>query len=312
MRSMFSGLFKPFIDEAMHECLPLACQGKVADYIPALAGADPGAFGVCIVDVGGKHIANGDFHAYFTMQSIAKVLSFILCLLDNPLEEIMEKISVEPSSSAFNAIADLEMKNKGRPLNPMINAGAIATLGLVGGQTAHEKFSRVLELACLLSGNQELSCDEVVYRSEAATGDRNRSLAYYMKSTGTISGCPEELLDAYFRICSIKVTCLELASIAAVLARDGRAETGEELIPAHTARIARTVMAMCGMYDGSGRYAVKVGLPSKSGVGGGIMAVAPGKMGIGIYGPALDSHGGSVCGVALLEKLSEHFALSVF
>ena len=300
------------LEATMDKLSPLAKEGELASYIPALAQANQEDFGACIYCTDGSVAKYGDFKKRFTIQSISKVLSFLSCLLDSPREQVFEKISVEPSPSPFNAIADLELHAAGKPLNPMINAGAIAVMEFVAGNTAIEKFARIQNLARHLTGNANINCNEDVYTSEQITGDRNRSLAYYMKSIGIIAGKVDDLLEVYFRVCALEMTCEDLAKIALTLARGGVDDTGKILLPKEIVQTTCAVMATCGMYNESGLYAVEVGVPSKSGVGGGILAVVPNKMGIGIYSPALNEHGTSVCGRALMKALSEELSLHIF
>ena len=287
-------------------------QGELASYIPALTKANPKAFGACFLGVDGSAAKFGDYSKKFTIQSISKVLTFLCCLIDSPRDRVFERISLEPSPSSFNAIAELETHATRRPLNPMINAGAIVSSEFVAGNTADEKFSRIRDMARLLSGNTEIDYNETVYESERETGDRNRSLAYYMKSTGVVHSDVDKLLSVYFRSCALEMTCVDLANIALVLARSGLSETGDILIPKEIVQTVRTVMAMCGLYNESGRYAVEVGIPTKSGVGGGILAVVPNKIGIGVFSPPVNENGTSVCGSALMKALSEDFGLRVF
>ena len=301
-----------WLETTMTELSPLASTGKLASYIPALENANPKSFGACILGLDGSAAKFGDYTEKFTIQSISKVLTFLCCLLDSPRERVFERISVEPSPSSFNAIAELETHATRKPLNPMINAGAIVATEFVAGDTADEKFKRIRAMARLLSANADVDCNEAVYQSERETGDRNRSLAYYMKSTEVIHSDVDSLLSVYFRACALEMTCKDLANIAMVLARDGLSETGETLLPKEITQMARTVMAMCGMYNESGRYAVEVGVPSKSGVSGGILAVVPNKIGIGVYSPQVNANGTSVCGSALMKALSQHFGLRVF
>lgn len=293
-------------DEIVDRCRPLSKEGRLASYIPELTKADPDSLGLCLMTP--EHMWRaGDSGVRFTIQSIAKLLSLTCCLMDSPLEKIYERVTFEPSYDAFNSIVALENKNGGRPLNPMINAGAIATLSLVEGKTGRDKFERVLDFSRQLTGNKNLNIDQNVYLSEAATGSRNRALGYYMKSTGIIDGDVEELLDAYFRLCSIEMDCLELARAALIYALDGEGHFSKQI-----SRTAKAVLTLCGMYDESGRVAVEIGLPTKSGVGGGILSIVPGKMGIGIYGPALNEKGSSTAGLAALGEIARALDLSIF
>ena len=301
-----------WLETAMPKLSHLSSKGATASYIPALQTANPNDFGACILSLDGQKAKSGDYAKKFTIQSISKVLTLMCCLIDSPRQRVFERISVEPSPSSFNAIAELETHATRRPLNPMINAGAIVATEFVAGDCADEKFNRIRDMARLLSGNAEIDYSKTVYESERETGDRNRSLAYYMKSTGVIHSDVDNLLSVYFRACALEMTCEDLAKIALVLARDGLSEAGKPLIPKDIVQTARTVMAMCGLYNESGRYAVDVGIPSKSGVGGGILAVVPNKIGIGLYSPSVNENGTGLCAGALMKALSEDFDLRVF
>jgi glutaminase len=302
-------LLENLVYENRHWC----SRGRVATYIPELSKQDPLLLGVSVCDVKGGQWHAGDWRSPFTIQSISKVVSFICALEDNSLARLSGKISVAPSADGFNSIVNLETRNGQRPLNPMINSGAIAAIAMVRGATMEEKFQRILAMLKAMAGNDGLLVNGVVYRSEKRTGDRNRSLAYFMKSTGIIAGDVDELLDAYFRLCSVEVTCPDIACMAAVLAAGGSSPlTGARLFDPKTARIVKAVMTTCGMYDASGEFAVDVGMPGKSGVGGGIMAVSPGRMGIAVMGPALDPRGNSLAGWKLLEGLSDQLDLAIF
>lgn len=287
--------------------------GKVATYIPELAKANPEDLGVYLITLDGQEYFAGDYNKKFTMQSISKVLTLILSLMDNGETKVFEKVGMEPTGDSFNSIVDLELKNIHRPFNPMINAGAIATTSLLKGNSVEEKIERILDLARKLSDNPKIKINEDVYLSEKLTGDRNRSIAYFMKSFNAIEGNVEEILDVYFKQCSIEVTCKDIANIGCILANDGiSTKTGEEIVPKHICRITKTLMSTCGLYDASGEFAVHIGIPAKSGVGGGIMAAVPRKMGIGVYGPALDEKGNSIGGIQILKELSEKLDLDIY
>lgn len=287
--------------------------GNVATYIPGLANAKPDSLGVCIYDIEGNEYFAGDYDMKFTIQSISKTVSFICALMDNEFEKLCKKISVAPTSDGFNSIVNLETKNSHKPLNPMINSGAIATVSMVEGATPKDKFNRIYDFMKKITNNDSIKIDYDVYNSEKSTGDRNRALAYYMKSTGIIEDDMEEILDAYFKLCSMEVTCKDIAYMGVVLANDGiLPNSNERIVPKKITKIVKAVMTTCGMYDASGEFAVSVGLPAKSGVGGGIVAVAPKKMGIGVVGPALDKRGNSIGGIKVLEDLSHQLDLSIF
>ena len=304
---------KQLLEKVIKDCLPYTKEGKVASYIPELSKADPSDFGICIISKEGKIDCAGDFDKPFTMQSVIKPIILLLALEDNGTDKVNELCGVEATGKPFDAFNYSDRALTSEHINPMINAGAIALCTLVNGKTYSEKFDRLLALARKLSGNEALSVNEAVYRSEKETGNKNRALAYMLKAYGMINGDVETVLDTYFKACSIQATCRDLANIAAVLANHGlSAFTGEQIISESHARYVNAIMAICGMYDGSGKFALKVGVPAKSGVGGGIMACVPGRMGIGIYSPALDKNGNSIAGVKALEALDKEIKLSVF
>ncbi|WP_423363464.1 glutaminase A [Mycoplasma sp. P36-A1] len=306
---------KKKIESIYNDCTKLIGSGEVADYIPELGKADPNQLGFYMVNGKEEDVKIGQYDVAFSMQSISKVIIFICAIIERTSEEVLSKVTLEPTSSSFNSIVNLELKNDNRPLNPFINAGAIVTTSLLSGKDANEKVDQVLSLIRKMAQNDSISYNKSVYMSEKETGARNRALAYYMQSTGVLQDDIEEVLDAYFKICSIEISCRDLAKIGFVIANDGYIkETEEQLFTPEIARIVRTVMALCGMYDASGTFAVNVGLPSKSGVGGGIMSVST-KMngiGIGVFSPELDIRGNSVCGQYMLERVSKLLDLSIF
>ncbi|MBU5483832.1 glutaminase A [Clostridium sp. MSJ-11] len=288
-------------------------QGELASYIPELTKANKDALGIFITTLNGEEFYAGDNEIKFTIQSISKIISLIIAIMDNGKDYVFSKVGMEPTKDSFNSIIDLELNDLNKPLNPMINAGAIATVSMIRGKDKDEVFSRILEFTKKLCGNEDLKVNESVYISEKKTGSRNRALAYFMKSTSIIEKDVEEVLDVYFKQCSIEVTSKDLSKIALVFANEGVSPWSEErIMPKEVTRIIKTIMTTCGMYDASGEFAVNIGLPSKSGVGGGILAVAPGKMGIGIVGPALDEKGNSIAGVEVLKDLSHELELSIF
>ena len=302
-----------YLEQLVRDCAPYAKQGKLADYIPELSKADPNAIGIHIITNDGKHSSAGSDTARFTIQSIVKPILLLLALMDNGIEAVRSKVGVEATGKPFDALNATEQKLDSEHINPMVNMGAIAMCSLIHGESYTQKFERLLELTRKLAGDPTIGVDEAVYLSEKSHGSRNRSLAYLLKSYGMLDDNVEDVLDCYFRACSISVTCENLANIGSVLANRGKNNaTGEQVFPAHFASYVNAILTTCGMYDGSGEFAIRVGLPAKSGVGGGIMAVAPGKMGIGIYAPALDAKGNSVAGICMLEKLSEQLQLSIF
>ena len=301
------------LDELLEECRPYTQQGKLADYIPELTKGNLDDFGIYVIRCDGKSYRAGDYSKPFTIQSIVKPILLLQALMDNGMDYVRSKVGVEATGKPFDAINMTDQTLLSENINPMVNMGAIAMCSLIKGDTYEEKFERLLALTRRLANNPNIEVDEDVYRSEKATGNKNRALAFLLKSYGLMEGDVEEVLDCYFRACSIKVDCRDLANIAFVLANRGKdINTEERLFPRRYATYVNAIMTTCGMYDGSGEFALNVGVPAKSGVGGGIMAVVPTDMGIGIFAPALDSKGNSVAGIQLLERLSKRLYLSIF
>lgn len=300
------------LEQLIEECRPAALQGKVADYIPELSKADPSAIGIHIVKSDGRQSWAGDNTARFTIQSVVKPILLLQALLDNGIEHVKTHIGVEATGKPFDAI-NADQQLDAQHLNPMVNMGAIALCALIHGDTYEEKFQRLLQLTRQLADDPTIEVDKAVYLSEKATGNKNRALAYLLKTHGLLKDEVEDVLDCYFRACSISVTCENLAHIGFVLANRGKMpHTNQRVFPAHFAQYVNAILMTCGMYNGSGEFAIRVGVPAKSGVGGGIMAVVPTRMGIGIFSPALDDKGNSIAGIRMLEKLSQQLYLSIF
>lgn len=290
-----------------------AQRGNVADYIPELKKTPKDLLGISIIDLNGNSYEAGDSDVKFTLQSISKPIVLLLALMDNGESRVFEKVGKEPTGDPFNSIIRLETYNEHKPLNPMINAGAISVSALVKGKDSSEKIDRILEFMRKITNNPTIQVNEQVFESELATGNRNRSMAYFLHDVGNLEGNVEEALTVYFKQCSIEVTAKDLAYIGAVLAADGvDLTTRERLFPKRYCDIVKSYMATCGMYDGSGEFAINVGIPAKSGVGGGIMCTVLGRMGIGVFGPALDSKGNSYAGLRVLESLSSGLSLSIY
>lgn len=282
--------------------------GELADYIPQLLEVDPEGLALSVVTPTGHIYSAGDDHREFTMQSASKPFVYALALAEHGHELVHERVGVEPSGEPFNAIS---LDGDGRPANPMINAGAIVTSALIGGQRSAERFERIRAIISAFAG-RELDVDEAVYESEVATGHRNRALAYLALSAGTLVRPVEEATAVYFRQCSIKVTSRDLAVMGATLANNGlNPLTGVQVVQPGVVRRTLAVMLSCGMYNYSGYWMNDVGLPAKSGVGGGIIAVAPGRFGVGTYSPRLDAHGSSVRGVQALRLMSANLGLHI-
>ena len=295
------------------DCTPHISQGHVATYIPELANADPNKFGICLSAEDGTEYTAGDWQAPFTMQSVIKPLILLLALMDSGRDAVRDLVGVEATGKPFDAFNYSDQALTGAHINPMINTGAIALCTLIRGENYREKFSRLLDLTRLLADNPTLDVDQAVYESEKMTGSKNRALAYMLTAYGMISDPVEEILDCYFRACSISVNCRDLARIARIFAGHGRHPvTDEQLFPAEYAKYVNAILATCGMDDGSGEFALTVGFPAKSGVGGGILGVIPHRMGLGVFSPALDRHGNSVAGMQALARLSQALDLSIY
>ena len=301
--------FRSYLSE-LHQKYQSLDEGAVADYIPELALAKPEWFGISVVTSDGQVFEVGDCTQLFTIQSISKAFVYGLALEDNGRDYVCSKVSVEPTGEAFNSIVLDEKTN--RPYNPMVNAGAIATADLIKGKGGTERLKRVLEMFRRYTG-REMDINVPVFLSEKATGNRNRAIAYLMLNFDMLTSRIEETLDLYFQQCSIMVNGHDLAVMAATLANGGvNPITKERAIDEHYVQDVISVMLTCGMYDSSGEWAYRVGMPAKSGVGGGITAVVPQKLGIGVFSPSLDEKGNSVRGIKVCEELSRDFGLHLF
>ena len=301
------------LEQIVAECAHYTAKGHVATYISELAKVDPHQLGIFVSSEDGNDYYAGDCFEQFTMQSVAKTLILLQALLDSGPERVRALVGVEATGKPFDTFNYSDQALTGAHINPMVNTGAIALCTLIHGDSYHDRFSRVLDLARRLADNDSLQIDESVYLSEKMTGHKNRALAYMLTAYGMISDPVEEILDCYFRACSISVNCKDLARIAHIFADHGRhPKTGHRMIPAEYAKYVNATLATCGMYDGSGEFALTVGFPAKSGVGGGILGVIPRRMGIGVFAPALDKHGNSVAGVQALARLSQALDLSIY
>ena len=300
------------IDGIVSDLSPRLGEGKVADYIPQLACVDPKQFGIAIATVDGHHYSAGDAAVPFSLQSISKVFMLTLAL-GKIGEAVWKRVGREPSGSAFNSIVQLEHEH-GIPRNPFINAGAIAIADIVlAGSQPREAIGEYLRFLQMLTDDDAIYIDEKVARSETATGYRNYALAQFMRSFGNIEHSADHVLGLYFHQCAIAITCSQLARAGLFLAADGRNPlTGHSIVSAKRARRINALMLTCGHYDGSGDFAYHVGLPGKSGVGGGILAVAPGRASIAVWSPGLNRVGNSLLGSEALEMLATRTGWSVF
>lgn len=285
-------------------------EGDVATYIPELATADPDHFGIAIATVQGSVYEVGDARVPFTIQSLSKPFTYAYALDALGEGEVHRAIGVEPTGDAFNSITF--HPSTGAPLNAMVNAGAIAAVDLAGRPDRGDAMARLLDALGRFAG-RDLAIDERVYESERDTGHRNRAMAHLLRGNGILQDDPDAVVDRYFRQCSVQVDVRDLAVMAATLAAGGRNPvTGVQAASRRTIRTVLSVMASCGMYDGAGEWFVGVGLPAKSGVSGGIIAVLPGQLGIAVWSPPLDARGNSVRGIAVCRDLSSSMDLHTF
>ena len=280
--------------------------GEVATYIPELGQADPEWFGICVVTADGHVYQVGDTGLEFTIQSISKPFVFGMALEDQGRDGVLERVGVEPSGEPFNSII---VDDRNRPFNPMVNAGAIVATGLIDPRADQTPMDRIVDVFSRYAG-RPLELDETVYRSESLTGDRNRAIAYLMRSFDMLRGDVDDVIDAYFRQCSLLVTCRDLAVMAATLANRGTNPiTGERALESNYVENVLSVMSTCGMYDYAGEWVYTVGLPAKSGVAGGVVAVLPGQLGIGVFSPRLDDRGNSSRGIRVCQRMAAEFDL---
>ena len=287
-------------------------RGTVASYIPELAKADPQAFGLVVIDADGMVAAGGDSEVPFSVQSITKVFTLTLAL-GKVGDALWRRVGREPSGSPFNSIVQLE-RERGIPRNPFINAGAIAvTDAILSGHEPREAIGEILRFMRYLADDPSITIDEAVAASEKRTGFRNVALANYMMSFGVLDNPVDFTLGVYFHHCAIAMSCRQLAMAGRFLVHSGRdPATGLSVIPPERARRINAIMLTCGHYDGSGEFAYRVGLPGKSGVGGGILAIAPGKASIAVWAPGLDRAGNSHLGRVALEALTKRMGWSIF
>lgn len=286
-------------------------EGDVADYIPILAEADPEAFGLCVVGVDGVVHELGDTRIRFSIQSISKAFVYALVLQEFGHERLLEVVGVNNTGLAFNSVIAIELNN-GHPMNPMVNAGAIATTAMMPGDTAEEQWEAVRAGLSRFAG-RSLELDEQVYRSEAATNERNQAIAKLLQSYGRIDRDPAEVVDVYTRQCALAVDARDLAVMGATLADGGvNPITGEQVVSAEVCRDTLAVLAANGLYEASGEWLFEIGLPGKSGVAGGLVTIAPGKVGVGSYAPRLDAAGNSVRGQVATAYLSRALGLNIF
>lgn len=300
------------VDDIHREITARPDKGRVATYIPQLATVSPDKFALVVAPVEGPVASAGDADEAFSIQSISKLFTLTLAL-GQIGDRLWERVDREPSGNAFNSIVQLEHEH-GKPRNPFVNAGAIAVTDVIlGGHRPKEAIGEILRFVRYLAGDENIVIDHRVARSEQDHGDRNMSLAHFMRSFGVIQHAPAEVLGVYFHQCAIAMSCRQLAQAGLFLAAQGRnPATGFNVVSPRRARRINALMMTCGHYDGAGDFAFRVGLPGKSGVGGGILAIVPGKAVISVWSPGLDASGNSLLGTAALELLAQHTGWSVF
>jgi len=286
-------------------------EGKVASYIPELAKADPNWFAISVVTPDGRQFHVGNIEQKFTIHSISKVFVYGMALDALGRDKVLQKVGVAPTGDPFNSLMRRDEASK-RPDNPMVNAGAIATTSLLPGTSASDRIERLLTMFQRYVGH-EVYVDASVFVSEQETGHRNRAMAHLMVNFGMLEGDIDEALDLYFRQCSVLVTCQDLAVMAATLANRGHNPlTGEQAVHPDCIREILSVMYTCGMYNFAGEWAYRVGIPAKSGVSGGILAVVPNQAGIAVFSPLLDERGNSVRGLRVFEELAQTYGFHLF
>lgn len=298
------------LEEVVEKVRPLLGQGKVANYIPALASVDAGKLGIAVTTVDGETLGAGDYLEPFSIQSISKVFSLTLALTLYEEAEIWSRVGKEPSGHSFNSLVQVELE-RGKPRNPFINAGALVIADLLQSRLGAPKH-RMLELVRQLSQNDKVCFDKQVADSEYQHSARNAAIAYLMKSFGNFQGDVDTVLRTYFHYCALKMNCADLSRAMLYLANRGKTVDGIELISQVQTRQLNALLATSGLYDGAGEFAYRVGMPGKSGVGGGIIAVIPGELSICVWSPELDENGNSLAGTAMLEHLSQRLGRSIF
>jgi glutaminase len=301
--------YQEVLNQVLEEVRPVMGQGRVANYIPALAAVDPGQFGMALSTVDGELFGVGDWRTPFSIQSISKVFTLALVLARDG-DALWRRVGKEPSGNPFNSLVQLEYEH-GIPRNPFINAGALVITDRLLGLTGDSR-GVLREFLRAESGNPSVDFDAVVAASEAEHGHRNAALAHFMASYGNIENTVPRVLEHYFWQCSLAMSCADLARACGFLARHGRRTGGERLLTRSQAKQVNAVMLTCGTYDAAGEFAYRVGLPGKSGVGGGIVAIIPNCCALCVWSPGLDARGNSVAGIEALDRFTTLTGLSVF
>lgn len=298
------------LEQVMDTVRPLLGQGKVADYIPALANVNANKLGIAVTSIDGTTVGAGDYLEPFSIQSISKVFSLTMALCHYNEDEIWSRVGKEPSGQSFNSLVQVELE-RGVPRNPFINAGALVIADLLQSRLGAPKH-RMLEVVRSLCDNNRICYDKKVASSEYEHSARNAAIAYLMKSFGNFNNDVNTVLQSYFHYCSLRMSCADLSRAMLYLANGGKSVTGEQLITKVQTRQLNALLATSGLYDGAGEFAYRVGMPGKSGVGGGIIAVIPGDLAVCVWSPELDKNGNSLAGTAALETLCQSLGRSIF
>jgi glutaminase len=298
------------LQQIAHELKPVIGQGKVASYIPELANVSPHQFGMAVVTITGEVFTVGDARTAFSIQSISKLFTLVMALqLEG--ERVWSRVGREPSGTPFNSLVQLEAEN-GKPRNPFINPGALVCTDILCTRYAVPE-NAVVEFLRPLCGNKEIHYNRAVAASERRTSHRNAAMAHLMKAFGNLNNSVADVLDAYCRHCAIEMNCVELARAVTFLAHGGTHPAGQgEVLGTSMAKRLNALMLTCGTYDAAGDFAFRVGLPAKSGVGGGIVAVMPGECGVCVWSPALEPSGNSLAGSLALERFTTLTGRSIF
>ncbi|MEY8441031.1 glutaminase A [Lactobacillaceae bacterium 24-114] len=301
------------LNDAIQDSWSKIDEGQVATYIPALAEVDPYQLGVCLVNLkNGKKECAGAADVRFAVESVSKVISLLYVIERLGLKTVEDSVGTRQTGFGFDTILNMEITKETKPYNAFVNSGAILISSLIEEEDGQSPFDQILNFSREICNDPGITLDEEIYQSELRTGDMNRSLAYYLKAKEVLANDVTTSLETYFKQCSMMVTCESLANLGAILANDGIAPwNNERIISSAAATYAKSVMMTTGLYNVSGTYSVKIGVPTKSGVGGGLVAAAP-NYGIGIFSPALDEAGNSIAGLSLLETLSKELELDIF
>ncbi|WP_088009107.1 glutaminase A [Indiicoccus explosivorum] len=311
---MTEKLTNDYLETLVLKCKPFSADGRIRETVPGVNKSVEGSFGVAICTADGKEYQAGAAEHRFTLQSISKLVNLMMALDDAGADAVFKQVGMEPTSRMYDAVHGLMETDGRKPYNPFIDEGAIAVTAMISGTSGKERFSRTLDLLKRITGNPKLAMSEAAYEEAKRDGSKSRALAYFLESMSVIEyGKVEESLDLYFRGLSIEINAVELARLGAFFARDGRLKPDSEpLIDPEQVSMMKAVMLTSGLYNDSGKMAVQAGIPAKSGIGGGILGTATGSMGIGLFGPALNSGGNSTAGMEALKHLSRDFGLNLF